>query len=322
MKLWAFLLLGATAVIWTGCDDSSVAEKERGERAETLFAEAVKAEQSGDYAAAETLYRTLLRKDAENASAYLGLAILQQDYRENFLEAAHNYQAYLDLSPDSEKASMVRDRMEGARARLATELAGEVIAREQRQLMTERDTLRQTVADKEGEAAQLKRTLAQRNEQITELEARIANLQRIIEELKRVEVTPAPAAPATPIDKAALTSEAVPNEPTATESSADIDAIRAMAEAMKNEEDGGISKEQAAQNAATREAVEGKEDGPKLSDSPKSGFKYVVRPGDTFSKLSREAYGNASGWTKIRDANRSTTNPNGRLRAGETILIP
>lgn len=317
MKLSPILLLGAVALTWAGCNDASVAEKERGERADALFADAVKAEQSGDYSAAETLYRTLLRKDAENASAYLGLAILQQDYRENYLDAVHNYQAYLDLSPDSEKASMVRDRMESAKARLATQLAGEVIAREQRLLTAERDSLRQTVATREDELAQLKRTVTQKDDQITELERRVANLQAIIDQMKTVEVTTP--APAEEVNRSELTSTEVTATPAPEEtSSTEIDAIRAMAESMKNEEDGGIAK----MNEETRKAVEGKEDGPKIADSPKSGHRYVVRPGDTFSKLSREAYGSASGWTRIRDANRSTTNPNGRLRAGETILIP
>lgn len=301
-----------------GCDGDSVGDRERSERGDALFAEAMAAEGRGDVAGAEALYRQLLLQNGDMASAHLNLAILQHDLRKNYIEAIHHYRAYLDLQPNSEKAAMVRDRIVSARALLAAQLAGETVAREQRTLQNERDALRTQIHTLEGATGDLREELAKRDRTIEELTDRVVALQKIVDAMKSAESQEV-ARLETELKEAQKTAEAAKAalpDPSGTD--ALIDAVREDAKRMIEEPDGG----QAAINEATRRAVEGKQDEAPLAATPTSGRRYTVRPGDTLSRLAREAYGNAAGWTRIRDANRSTSNPDGRLRAGETIVIP
>ena len=49
---------------------------------------------------------------------------------------------------------------------------------------------------------------------------------------------------------------------------------------------------------------------------------YVVQPGDTLFRVSEKFYGDATHWKKLRDANRTTIDPDGRIRAGQVIVVP
>lgn len=49
---------------------------------------------------------------------------------------------------------------------------------------------------------------------------------------------------------------------------------------------------------------------------------YVVQPGDSLFRVSEKFYGDATKWKKIRDANRAGIDPDGRIRAGQIIVIP
>jgi len=49
---------------------------------------------------------------------------------------------------------------------------------------------------------------------------------------------------------------------------------------------------------------------------------YVVQPGDTLFRVAEKFYGDSTHWKKIRDANRGRIDPDGRLRAGQTIVVP
>lgn len=320
MRKPLLLLTCVAAIAFVGCDRESAAERERVERSNALFAEAMTAETKGDAMGAEQLYRQLLLQNNTMASAHLNLAILLQDVRKDYLEAAHHYQAYLDLEPQSEKAAMVRDRLTSAKSLLATQLAAEIVAREQRTLAAERDSLKaQIVAlERAGEAARAE--VAARDKRVAELEAQVAQLRKLVDTLKSAEAE-AQVSHAAELAAARKAAEEAKEKVAAEQGAAGnalLDAVRADAKRMIEEPDGG----QAAANAATRAAAEGVQDEPPLAASPTPGKRYVVRPGDTLSRLSREAYGNAADWARIRDANRSTSNPDGRLRAGETILIP
>ncbi|MDD4016619.1 MAG: LysM peptidoglycan-binding domain-containing protein [Kiritimatiellae bacterium] len=49
---------------------------------------------------------------------------------------------------------------------------------------------------------------------------------------------------------------------------------------------------------------------------------YVVQPGDTLFRVAEKFYGDSMGWKKIRDANRTRIDPDGRIRAGQIIVVP
>ena len=49
---------------------------------------------------------------------------------------------------------------------------------------------------------------------------------------------------------------------------------------------------------------------------------YVVQPGDTLFQIAEKHYGDPTHWKRIRDANRTRIDPDGRVRAGQIILVP
>lgn len=52
------------------------------------------------------------------------------------------------------------------------------------------------------------------------------------------------------------------------------------------------------------------------------GVEYVVKAGDTLSKIAQSVYGDTSKWTRIHEANRSSiANPN-LIRPGQKLIIP
>lgn len=54
-------------------------------------------------------------------------------------------------------------------------------------------------------------------------------------------------------------------------------------------------------------------------DRPES---YVVQEGDSLYKIARRFYGKEAEWKKIRDANKATISTDGRVKAGQTIVLP
>ncbi|MBO7654724.1 MAG: LysM peptidoglycan-binding domain-containing protein, partial [Kiritimatiellae bacterium] len=56
--------------------------------------------------------------------------------------------------------------------------------------------------------------------------------------------------------------------------------------------------------------------------SEESMLGYVVQPGDNLFRVAERFYGDTTKWKKIRDANRTRIDPDGRIRAGQSILIP
>lgn len=327
MRYWLPTLLSIQLLALCGCGDS-VSDTESRERTDALFTEAVAAENRGDVESARSLYEEILAREPGNGTVHLGLAMLLHENCKDYIGAIYHYQRYLALQPQSEKRELVLSRRDAAKTLLATELAASIVERTQQTLTSERDSLVSALADTKQRENGLRLRIGELEEEIIALRKENLAQSKLIEAL-RMPSSPEPnakseASAADDRRKALLEAraEAIREKSDSTDpalaSAESIAAVRADAERMLNEPDGG----QASINAATREAAEGQTDAVPYLTVPQPGCKYLVRPGDTLSKLSREAYGTSGQWRKIRDANRSTSNPDGRLRAGEIITIP
>ncbi len=317
MRYSMIVLAGLATAMMVGCKDDGVATNERDERTGALFEGALTAEAQGDISAAETLYRQLLQKDPTNASAHLNLAMLLHDQKKNYIEAIHHYEAYLALQPTAEKAPMVKGRIDVARSLLTEQLAGEVINRRSRELDAEFGAIRNDLAQAQAALTKANNALLAKDNEIAELTRKVQRQETVLQGLKDVEAENK-RLQAEALETARKTADEAKAREVEESTDALIASVRQDAQMMIEQEDGG----QAARNEATRAAVEGMMDEEPIASKPTPGKRYLVRPGDTLSKLAREAYGKESLWTTIQNANRSTTNPDGRLRAGETILIP
>lgn len=49
---------------------------------------------------------------------------------------------------------------------------------------------------------------------------------------------------------------------------------------------------------------------------------YVVQDGDSLYKIARRFYGKEAAWKQIRDANKATISTDGRVKTGQTIVLP
>ena len=59
------------------------------------------------------------------------------------------------------------------------------------------------------------------------------------------------------------------------------------------------------------------------SDSSKEpGQTYVVKPGDSLSKIAQQVYGNMNDWRKIYDANRDIIKDPDLIHPGQTLRLP
>jgi nucleoid-associated protein YgaU len=59
------------------------------------------------------------------------------------------------------------------------------------------------------------------------------------------------------------------------------------------------------------------------SDSSiESGQMYVVKPGDSLSKIAQQVYGNMNDWRKIYDANRDIVKDPDLIHPGQTLRLP
>jgi nucleoid-associated protein YgaU len=57
-------------------------------------------------------------------------------------------------------------------------------------------------------------------------------------------------------------------------------------------------------------------------ENTESGRTYVVKPGDSLSKIAQQLYGNQSDWRKIYDANRDVIKDPDLIYAGQTLRLP
>ncbi len=49
---------------------------------------------------------------------------------------------------------------------------------------------------------------------------------------------------------------------------------------------------------------------------------YVIKPGDSLSKIAKQVYGNAAEWQKIYQANRNTIKDPDLIHPGQKIILP
>lgn len=332
MKLKSVLLtIGcASLVLFAGCGKESASETARKERAAALRAEARTAEAQGNAIAAEAFYRQLLTVDPADASAHLSLANLSHDARKNYLDAIYHYQRYLDLQPESDKTQLVNDRLVSARTLLSNQMAAEIVAREQRALTAERDALQAQLSAQKKKVFALNKTVTERDETIEKLNTEVKRLTRLVEQLKTIEAETR-ASQAAQIEQARKELQEVETKPEKADTDDLVKAAREEADAILNMPDGNLPSEteekapvveEDTTDEALRAIAEGAEDEDSIAVRPTPGRRYRVRPGDRYSSIAREAYGSAADWQRIRNANRSTANPDGRLYAGETIKIP
>lgn len=335
------IVLTTALALAAGCDFSEKAtlSKERGDRS---YRTAMADYQAGRLAQASAALKKVCADDPANASARFQLACLLQDNEKDYAGAYCAYTEYLSLAPSSDKAKLAKDRLSTVEAELAKELAKkyelDVAGRSAETLKAVRQQLAEAQQDLkkaqkelvekanrisflEGESERLKalmRAEAESTSEPSELagdggpndDEAVAPDHSDIDEAKRLLASAdedADVEPESVLDAKALLSEMIDEPP----------VIKQAADAKENRETAQKAAEQAKSEreqllAASRS---------KLEPIPEGGI-YVVQEGDTLYKIANRFYGKTFFWKKIREMNKATVSTDGRVKAGQKLVLP
>jgi len=333
MRCVVVILCGLLTLLNVGCSKSAVSTAEAKERNSSLFRRAREAEQSGELKEAIRLYRTMLVEEPRTYSVHFHLATLLQDYEEDYISALYHYKQYLALRPESEKAPLAQERIRVTEQLLAPQLlrklGDSVQGISQAYLLKENDNLKRLVTKLEGEKSMLSEEKDRAEKNATTAKNEMERLRELLNKMRTSEklAETESAAVIAARERAATTSK--------THDGKSLREMRMEAESIASD---------AAVRTGTKPADEAASDvlkkvQQKLDESPVTSVSsaivkdkkgktpaaprtYTVQAGDSLFRVSEKMYGDATHWKKIRDANRATIDPDGRIDVGQVIVIP
>ncbi len=134
----------------TACKDSGLSADEREER-DPMVKTAVAYMEQNQWNEAEQALLDALDKDPSMAKPHLNLALIYQQYKPNYIHAIYHYDRYLELRPESEKASFIKEQRDKVMRALEVKAVQEspdvqqIVAEIQR-LMKENENLKKQLA--------------------------------------------------------------------------------------------------------------------------------------------------------------------------------
>jgi len=334
-----------------GCGKSSVAVAEGKERNSVLYRRALEAERAGDIKEAIRLYRNLLIDEPRAFSVHLQLATLLQDFEENYIAALYHYQQYLLLRPTSDKTTLAQDRIRRAEQLLAPQIlrkvGDSVEGLTQAHLLKENDRLNRLIVQLQSEKTDLTEA-SERAER--ERAAAVNETERLRDILNRMRVTDT-------VERPPATTPRRSEDTTRVERP-DANALQALRnEAAALAAEGNRAATPAPRNATAEDVLRNAQQRvsgdttprtpptPRETPPPATPLSallgnerasqrpaptptlaeprtYTVQPGDTLFRIAERYYGDSTHWKRIRDANRTRIDPDGRVRAGQILVIP
>lgn len=303
----------------TACDYSEVRSRDR-ERANRTYRAAMGDYQSGRIAQAIKALKEVCAEDPANGSARFQLACLLQDHEKDFLGAYLAFLEFLNQHPESEKAHLAAERIKDCEKDVAAKLANKYGLN---QALVEKNSLESLRADyKESEqrcqklSGELKAALAR----VSDLTREAARLK---EALKGIGDEEASQAKADVSDAKAVLED--DRESVRPDETLDILDAKALLDANEDENSSPVIKQAADAKAKRDAAAEAAKNRPKTPEEilrEKRPSHYVVQEGDTLYKIAMRFYGRSSVWSRIRDANKAVISTDGRVRAGQKLVLP
>ena len=342
--------------------ESSIAKDEQNERGSALYRKAFDAEQSGDIKEAIRLFNKVLIDEPHSFSAHFQLATLLQDHEEDYVGAIYHYKQYLYLRPEAEKSTLAQERIRIAEQLLAPQIlkkvGDSVQGISQAHLLKENERLNRIITTLEGEKSVLNEGKAAAETELAKLRSDNERLRDILAKMRVSENASQPSGSLLKRVEAAVQAEAAQKDAAKT----DAKSIRALREEASALSEGGgktaarkplvdvpstetmLQKVQTrlgggAETTAAPPAVEkpgkseksdlsafslfGKGEKKEKKNKPSGEMRtYVVQPGDTLFRVAEKFYGDSTKWKRIRDANTTRIDPDGRIRAGQIISVP
>lgn len=346
MKYFLWNLPLCALLFFSGCsganDKVSAAEAE--ERGDSRYKKAVEAERYGHFDEALQAYEEILAEKPNAALAHFQLGLLYHDQKQDYIEAVHHYQRYLALhGAASDKKELAQDRIRIAKQLLVAQLLSQTGgsgnlsgAGPQKEIVRLNSELSRT----QGELASVNKELLSLRKKEQELTAENGKLRKLFDEVR-------PDLNTVSTSRRTIVKPASEEDEKATRrSSALSDAKRIIAESEKpaepvarpevvpllpvpdvmppsakdgeaKKEDSLLSKKDTGLARIIAPDHKAQEKQPGVIQKT-----YTVQPGDTLFRIAERYYGDPSAWRKIRDANRTVIDPDGRLRTGQILRLP
>lgn len=348
----ACLLTGLAGLMFGGCNRGpTLAEIEAKERSMRCYKDAMDNLQSGHLEPAIMGFKKVLKDEPGSYSAHFQLATLLQDVRKDYISAIAHYQAYLDLRPESDKATVAQDRLKYCETLLQAELvrkaggsASNKLASDNEKLTKEREELVARIKKLEADLAKAKRDVTRLE---TENAAKSRNIARLSEAVEGTSAAKAPSIKKAlaeigkldeekerrrlhPTDADLLDSEDdnVPDLRDSSELKGIKDELARLDAEPKPQQptvpptknaDGKKQPRATVGASGMEQLFGGKKDKGPTTLRPES---YTVQDGDTLFKISQRFYGTARKWRAIQEANRAIVPADGRVRAGQVLKLP
>ena len=310
----------------TACDDLRRSGNMEGEREDSAYRSALADYRAGRLDAAARGFAKAIRKNPSNASARFQYACLMQDTKKDYLEAYFAYREYLLQQPDSDKAKIARDRLGICEREMAKELAEKHRLLGGEAFTQEIAALKKDLKSAEDRAASAEKLLTEEREKYRALSSEHDRLVAVVKGTGGDETT----ARRTDVSVKDLLDEEDEEETSATTSPVSSEVAKLKAE-ESDETSGGTAllPTQTAADRARRDAAEkAKADADRAAAEKAAAERagrpsvYVVQDGETLTKIALKFYGRKSAWKMIREANKATVPPSGRVNAGQSIKLP
>ena len=325
-KMIAF---AAALSLFAACD-SATDEYQAGRR-DKLYQEAMKDYSAGRLEAAQKGFEKVVRADPGNAMARFQLACMLQDRVKDHLAAYCQYREFLALEPKSDKAALAKERAEICRREVGRKIADELSLDSDSRAAKEIAAAKAALKECEAKFAKAAKSLEETNSKCAKLLEENARLRRMVSSVGSEE-----SRPRAKDDVKSILDDDGPARPRAS----DAKAVRALLD-----DDGGVSEAAKRGLAEAKELVDdddGRTGSEVLDGLPKAGRSlsdmtrgekrkdfgparpesYVVQEGDTLYRIAMKFYGRSSAWKLIREANKTEISNDGRVKAGQRLVLP
>lgn len=296
---FAGLLVGVAIV--GGCD---FAKRDfSADRADTGYRSAMADYAAGRMDAALKGLKAVVEKAPANASARFQLACLEQDHAKDYLAAICDFREYIALAPKSDKSSIAQERMDRC-----LHLFAPVLARKMN--IADSETLASEVAKLGGELAAAKNEIARMKKEADKLEAEFNSSRAENDRLRRL-VASVETEELTVVNRSKSVSD---HDLLNDEGHSSMADAKAVAKLLDDE-----SEETATPFAPSQPKEKAVKEAEEKLQHPDS---YIVQEGDTLYQLAMRFYGRRSAWKSILEANKTTVSSDGRIKAGQKLILP
>ena len=304
----------------TACDYAGRKELSR-ERADSIYRSAMGDYQAGRIKPAIDALKEVCGRDPSNGSARFQLACLLQDHEKDFAGAYCAFLEFLNQHPGSEKMAMAKERMRDCEKEFAVKLAAKYGLDRSSVGKRELDALREELKNSDSRREKLENDLAAAMRRVAFLSGEVARFEKVMEGIGKNESSVASAT----VDEAKLLLDenSESDKPQAT---AEIVEAKTLLDGDAQEETSKPVITQPENAKAKRDAAKAAAEGRPKSEAERLREKrpdvYEVQNGDTLYKIAVRFYGHSSAWSRIRDANKALISNDGRIRAGQKLVLP